>query len=348
MSTIKRIVICSLSVLIVGIFSVFPAFASNSDFTFKFNVPEPLANEYSGYIVTPWIRKDNNEPLCNLYFWTITPINSTDLTTIPSVSYTYNVSSNSATLTCGTGANSGSWYFSLWITGAGTTNVRHIMSDVISYDSSVSFTIRPSSNTSQYWTLTPKFKGITLADSLPTGRTETYDVLFTEDSVIYNELLEIENHFVSMLAKQDLTNENLAELISQFNELLETAYNIDYSLYEFVYNYWYTFQYDVFPSSMARISNLLNKILESLNATGEIEQTTVDSSNVDEYLDIEQSLVNNPNAESALNEFDISIDGQAYSFIWDFITNCFNSHPEVFGLVITILTLGIIALILNR
>lgn len=348
MSTIKRVIICSLSVLIVGIFSIFPAFASNSDYTFEFNIPEPLANEYSGYIITPWIRKETNVATCNIYFWTLTPINSTDLTTIPSVSYTYNSTSNSATLVCGTGANTGSWYFSLWVTGAGSSNVRHVVSDVISYDSSVSFTIRPSSNTSNYWTLTPKFKGVTLADSLPTGRTETYDVLFSSDSTIYNELLAIENHFVSMLTKQDLTNNNLSEIIAQFSELIETAYNIDYSLSEFVFYYWQTFQYNDFPDAMSNISSLLTRILNALNAKGEVEQTTVDSSNVDEYLDIEQSLVDNSEAESALNEFDISIDGQAYSFIWEFITNCFNSHPEVFGLVITILTLGIIALILNR
>lgn len=348
-STLKRI-LCVISCCLVVVFSfAVPASASNSDYTFEFNIPEPLSNEYSGYIITPFVRKDNlNTTLCNIYFWTITPVNSTDLTTIPSVSYTYNSTSNTATLLCGTGSNSGSWYFSLWTTTSGSSNIRHVVSDLIDYDTSVSFTIRPSSTPSNYWTLTPKFKGLTSADVLPTGRTETYDVLFSADSTLYNELLKIENHFVMMLSKMDLSNEQLAEAVSKLNEIYDTCISISGTLADFVYFYWEEFTYYQLPEQFNAVCSRLDTIIRLLNKKGETEQTTVDSSKVDEYLDIEQSLVNNDEAESALNEFDISIDGQAYSFIWDFITDCFNSHAEVFGLVITILTLGIIALILNR
>lgn len=155
-------------------------------------------------------------------------------------------------------------------------------------------------------------------------------------------------HFVSLLDKVDYTNEQLDEIVLKFSELLEVSYSIQSSLDDFIYVYFDTFMYQTFPDNMTAIISRLDALLRQLNKSGDSEQTTVDTSNIDNYVDIEQSLVNNDEAESAINDFDVSISGKAYSFIWDLITRIFNSHPEVFGLVIAILTLGFIALLLNR
>lgn len=164
----------------------------------------------------------------------------------------------------------------------------------------------------------------------------------------FNELVKITNHFISLLEKVDLTNSQLATLLEQFQFLLDSVYNIEYTLDQFVFYYWEQFaNYDM-PNHISAITSRLDGILRALNKSGDSEQTTADTSNIDNYVDIEQSLVHNDEAQSAINDMDVSITGKAYSFIWNLITRILNSHAEVFGLVIAILTLGFIALLLNR
>lgn len=161
-------------------------------------------------------------------------------------------------------------------------------------------------------------------------------------------LNSIITHFVSLLDKVDYTNEQLDDIVLKFSELLDVSYSISSTLDDFVYYYWEEFSSYTFPLQISEICGRLDLILKALNRSGDSEQTTADTSNIDNYVDIEQSLVHNDEAQSAINDMDVSITGKAYSFIWNLITRILNSHPEVFGLVIAILTLGFIALLLNR
>lgn len=51
---------------------------------------------------------------------------------------------------------------------------------------------------------------------------------------------------------------------------------------------------------------------------------------------------------NSINDIDISIDSNTNDFIWDFITSAINTHTRIFGFVVTILSIGIIKLALNR
>lgn len=93
-------------------------------------------------------------------------------------------------------------------------------------------------------------------------------------------------------------------------------------------------------------SNLL-EILNALNLEGESNLTSPDTSNNDKYYDMEQSLLDNSGVD-VNNAVQVEIDQNALVVIWDMVEDLYNTHPQVFGLVITVLSLSIIALILGR
>lgn len=343
-TTFKRL-FCVLSCCLVVVFSfAFPSSAVDSNYTFNFLVPNPAIN-FDGYVIVP-IKLSNGDITADMFFWEISSshtIDGTDVSTIGDLQVNVIVENSNIHFEFLTSDSNSTFIVTLYQSRAnGTLPIQKHTTSFVSSSSP----FQPSLGGVTYYKCTD-FSGV-LRLTNNTRNTISYDTSFSDNNAELNELIKVNEHFVSMLSKQDYTNEQLASLLEQFNYLLESVYNIDYFVFTFVDEYWRQFADNDFPQHTYAITSRLDKIYQLLNKKGETEQTTVDSSKVDEYLDIEQSLLHNDEAESALNEFDISIDGQAYSFIWDFITDCFNSHPEVFGLVITILTLGIIALILNR
>lgn len=343
-STLKRI-FCVISCCLVVVFSfAFPSSAVNTDYTFNFPIPNPATN-FDGYVIVP-IRLSNGDITADMFFWDISSshtIDGTDVSSIGDLQVNVTVENSNIYFDFISTDTNSSFIVTLYQSRAnGTLPLQNNSTYFVSYNSPA----QPYLGGVTYYKITD-FSGVLRLNN-NTRNTLTYDTVFSDNNAVFNELLSVNEHFVSMLQKQDYTNEQLESLVEQFQYLLDTCYNIDYALSEFVFIYWNQFQNQDFPGAMNDISSKLQKIINLLNKSGDVEQTTVDSSKVDEYLDIEQSLIDNENAESALNEIDISIDGASYKFIWDFITACFNSHPEVFGLVIAILSLGIIALILNR
>lgn len=77
------------------------------------------------------------------------------------------------------------------------------------------------------------------------------------------------------------------------------------------------------------------------------EKTPVDKSELNDYESSEDALLNEDRLNS-INDIDISIDSNTNDFIWDFITSAINTHTRIFGFVVTILSIGIIKLALNR
>lgn len=94
----------------------------------------------------------------------------------------------------------------------------------------------------------------------------------------------------------------------------------------------------------------LDTIISILKGQGESTFEEPNTEGISEYDKAEDELVSGAedtsDIESQIEDFEI--DANASGKIWDIITQFFNCHPKIMGLVIGILCLGIIALILNR
>lgn len=348
-TTFKRI-LCVFSCCLVVVFSfTFPVIAVDTDFSFEVNYPNPIENGYDGYFTVPYTNGSNTE--LHLVYWKFFRTNSINQNTSESgQDPIVNVNFTSPTTYTLSFHYLGSDPIGVYVNEISTQYPRSNVGtfSVINYDDSLSISYGHPYNTYMYPQL---YSGITqiTSDSNYLSRfpLNSYRVIWSNNDT-FSQLSSILNHFDSLLDKTDYTNEQLEMLLEQFESLLETVNNIDFSLNEFVFYYWNEFTITDLPSHFYGIYSRLDKIYNLLNKKGEVEQTTVNSDNFNEFNNLEQGLINNEDANSAIGSFDVSIDGESYSFIWSIITEFFTSHSAVIGLVIALLTLGFIALILNR
>ncbi len=102
---------------------------------------------------------------------------------------------------------------------------------------------------------------------------------------------------------------------------------------------------DIMNNANANADKVVDAI-EGEDLTDE-EKESVDKTDINDLNDAEDKLLDE-NRLNAINDIDISIDSNTNDFIWDFITAAINTHSRIFGFVITILSIGIIKLALNR
>lgn len=97
------------------------------------------------------------------------------------------------------------------------------------------------------------------------------------------------------------------------------------------------------------IHSIIDKILQALTAEGENGEklTQPDNSDMDNYYDMENGLIGGDSCD-VNGAVQVQINKNAMSTIWDLVDRAINSNSKVFGMIITVLSLGIIALILGR
>lgn len=111
---------------------------------------------------------------------------------------------------------------------------------------------------------------------------------------------------------------------------------------------------DVIENNNANTQDIINnqnsntdKVVDAIQGDGLEDTTPIDGTTSEDYKEAEDKLLNEDNL-NAINDIDISIDSNSSDFIWNFITRVINTHSLIFGFVITILSLGIVKLVLNR
>ena len=90
-----------------------------------------------------------------------------------------------------------------------------------------------------------------------------------------------------------------------------------------------------------------DKVVDAVEGEDLEDTTPVDKTKEEEYKEAENALLNENNL-NLLNDIDISLDSNSNIFIWNMVTSIINSHALIFGFVITILSLGVLKLVLNR
>ena len=100
-----------------------------------------------------------------------------------------------------------------------------------------------------------------------------------------------------------------------------------------------------FINNQKETNNKLDDIYDSDLSDNDKEQ--VDDTTLNEYENAENDVLDQIN-DVDLDNIDISMDVNSTNFIWDLITDIFNSHPVIMSTVIAILSIGIIKLALGR
>ena len=77
------------------------------------------------------------------------------------------------------------------------------------------------------------------------------------------------------------------------------------------------------------------------------DDTPIDDSGLKDYEETESGLVDEGNLNN-INNIDISLDSNTSNFFWKLFTDIINTHTLIYGLIISVLSLGIVKLILDR
>lgn len=141
----------------------------------------------------------------------------------------------------------------------------------------------------------------------------------------------------TVLSKIDKTNEYLRDIYL----LLET-YLVEMRgwLEEL---YWIELDSN---GKLYEIKDTLDAILQILQQKTDTEFTTVNQDEFNSFYDVENSLLN-PDVDVS-DVMKVEVNQNALTVIWDLVERGLQSHGKVFGMVLTILALGIVALILGR
>ena len=91
-----------------------------------------------------------------------------------------------------------------------------------------------------------------------------------------------------------------------------------------------------------------DKLDDILNASGDSTLTTFPDDKLNDFSDAESDLVGDYNPDNLEDDLDIELDSSALDFIWDLFDKFVTVDNAVFTLFISLLSIGLIALILGR
>ncbi len=88
-------------------------------------------------------------------------------------------------------------------------------------------------------------------------------------------------------------------------------------------------------------------IIDSIQGGSLKDNTQPDNSKLNDYDSAEKNLIDKDKLNN-IDNLEVAIDSKSNTYVWDVITRFIQSHPKIFAMVITMLSVGIIKLILNR
>lgn len=326
------------------------AFASDYDFPedriFYMSCVEPPTNANQGYINLLYRNdSDSSDYKVFSYFWTCMSVGGdSDYAFSDDCSVAIDISkaNNTVKLSCYTSL----YDYTKMSVGYGRiqngTGSAYYSAKILSDSLDTIVTFSPSG-----WSLIGYQvygNGIVTSSDFPSSgvnASKSFIVNWGTEALSYSQITEIIAELY-VLAGNDET------IIGQLNELLAHAQTAEDLLIDI--KYWVNSCNDklqVGNNTLKRIEDLLKQIVK---AKGESTFEEPSTESISDYNKAEDELVSGADDTSDIEQQieDFEIDANASGKIWDIITQFFNSHPKIMGLVIGILCLGIIALILNR
>ena len=90
-----------------------------------------------------------------------------------------------------------------------------------------------------------------------------------------------------------------------------------------------------------------DKVVGAIEGEGLEDTKPINPDKKEELEGVEKDLLKE-DVITSLNDIDISIDTNSNEFIWNLVTRIINTNSLIFGLVLTMLSLGVLKLVLNR
>lgn len=340
-------------VLVGGIFSTsFQSYAANVAYNSVYAEPELDGN--SGYLLTH--TTPNGVGKLTIYYWKITP--STGNTVNPRMDIIINSSNISFTPLCdgdGSGVVGRAYVVLYRMDDDGSiTRVHNSLFDA-SQNFYVSTTVPHASSVfGNYGSVANTVHGSTVPSVTVTwgGTVNNYNLI----ADVYNSVMNIYHQSVG-------TNARLDEMIRQLNILTSEIDNVEEtlnSMYSLMSQY-----YDSFDSHLQNIYNRLgeqldeqkksntwlekiwNSFQEFLGMQGEESTEELEGKEESEELtEKEDELLNDDTLNT--DDLELDLDTNSSGTIWSMVDRLVQSNEKVFTALISILTLGVVALILNR
>lgn len=350
MKKLKKYIVVS-PILLCLLFSFCTPFIASAKTSFEFSITEPPVDNFHGYVVVPWYNPSYNIYQCSLYYWVITPVVKGDMAEAPVVTLDYKPLDNDFTLMFATGDMDASFTVAVYSVsgypnGSTNSNGNTYCDGIfnISYNSSPQIGITFGSNIRFF---NPIYQGVTFLDSESAPATlGNASIVWGDDVALFEEAEKINgllNDILTCLDDHYWQNLEFFEYFNNYLQLIEKDTTGLVGLLNQLYDEWYAWTW-VEEEYYIRIIELLEEAVEGEKPPN--QDSMQDS--YDDYADIEQDLINNEEASNAIGNFDVTIEGGAYSVIWNMITDFLNSNSKVFGLFIACLTLAFIALLLHR
>lgn len=96
------------------------------------------------------------------------------------------------------------------------------------------------------------------------------------------------------------------------------------------------------------LEKIYNALIEFLGLEGEETMEEMPDDDMSDMTVMEDELLGNASADDLSDNLSVSIDSDSSAFIWDIINSLVTANSTVFGGFISVLSLGIVALILGR
>lgn len=97
------------------------------------------------------------------------------------------------------------------------------------------------------------------------------------------------------------------------------------------------------------LSDLYDAFLDYTGLGSDKDVEEMDTESVSDAIDLESNLIGSgPTSDQIAEDVTVNIDINANAAIWDIINDSLMIHPDVFGFVLSMLGLGVVALILGR
>lgn len=160
--------------------------------------------------------------------------------------------------------------------------------------------------------------------------------IMSADVILIRE--DLQKQYEELLAQ----GESISEIVVQLNQVNSYLNSLLVATNEIRdYTAW------IWESSL-EIQYYCEMIYNLLNSGSDKEEPpTVDTSQFDNYYDVENELVGD-GAEDVEGAISVDMNNNAMSVIWNIVQRFVNSHEKVIGFILTILSFGLLALILGR
>ncbi len=380
MSKIKKVILCCLSIPLI-ILSMCPTFAYAADNSFKWECPEPYVDSHNAYLALNFGNGEgyiyrfsfypitNDETLNDIHDIEITLLGFNRVSSENVTNINYYVLTNAVIgyyLSVSVIYPDGYiYYFPLKVIDGPSGGMLQFdgLKYLHNYTMKGNIFVDGDSNWPSTYSMIPVWGD-------QSDYTSYFQNIISKLTTLHSDNLELINLFVDALNNlATLHTDNVdqlgklveiingvvqlhsdnVEILAEMAELLSECQDIR-NILDMICNYLTVDQFYLLwelDYELMDINDKLDTIIEILRSSGESNLTSPDSSNVDDYYEIEQGLINRSDVDVS-NVVNVQIDQNAMSFTWNLLDAIMNSNGKVFGLTLTVLSLGIIALILGR